>query len=462
MKKKQPWTWLGIGLVVVVLVGLGSGYYHHTHFNQNVKINGIKVSGLTVEQAYQKIKATKVTNRVYLNNHLVFDGKDSQPVYGKDAKKKLSQMLAKQASVLPSDKQYNFVLAPQNTNKLVEADMKATLEFRLGQLNEGKKLPVDAKAVWHNNKVSVIEAKQGTALDQEQVLKDFAKEKFAPTIRLTAKVKKPLSSQSTTVQKEKQALKKLNNGSVKYQVAGHNYQVKATEVIKEATYQNGKYQFTPIKAATVIQKINAEQATLGKKFKFKTHDGKVITTAADGDYGWKIMTSRAADTIGNAIVKKQASVDAKADIYGQGYDTRGIGYGVTQNDGLGNTYAEVSIADQHAWFYRDGKLVASADVVTGKHSTGDDTPKGVWYIMYQQMHTTLRGTGDNGKPYASPVTYWSPFTLSGCGFHDASWRHNWSSSAYLNDGSNGCVNMHPADAGTAFKALSVKEPVIIY
>ena len=64
--------------------------------------------------------------------------------------------------------------------------------------------------------------------------------------------------------------------------------------------------------------------------------------------------------------------------------------------------------------------------------------------------------------YASPVSYWAPFTDSGCGFHDASWRTNWSSTAYLNDGSNGCVNMHTSDAGTAYDSLTQYEPVIVY
>ena len=129
---------------------------------------------------------------------------------------------------------------------------------------------------------------------------------------------------------------------------------------------------------------------------------------------------------------------------------------------MGNTYAEVSIADQHAWFYRNGKEVFSADVVTGKQSSGDATPKGVWYIMYQQSPSVLRGTGDSGKSYTQPVSYWSAFTNGGVGFHDASWRSNWSKSAYLSDGSNGCVNMHPSDAGAAYRAIKVHEPVIVY
>ncbi len=56
------------------------------------------------------------------------------------------------------------------------------------------------------------------------------------------------------------------------------------------------------------------------------------------------------------------------------------------------------------------------------------------------------------------------FTDSGCGFHDASWRHDWSKQAYLakGGGSHGCINMHPDVAGQAFHDLQKNEPVIIY
>ncbi len=93
-----------------------------------------------------------------------------------------------------------------------------------------------------------------------------------------------------------------------------------------------------------------------------------------------------------ALENGETKVDAKQDIYGKGYDTRGTGYDTTTNGGIGNTYVEVSIEKQHLWAYRDGQQVASIDVVTGTQSTHNDTPKGVFYVMYKQTKTTLRGS----------------------------------------------------------------------
>ena len=42
--------------------------------------------------------------------------------------------------------------------------------------------------------------------------------------------------------------------------------------------------------------------------------------------------------------------------------------------------------------------------------------------MYKQTNTTLRGKNADNSAYASPVSRWAPFTLDGCGFHDADWR----------------------------------------
>ena len=74
-------------------------------------------------------------------------------------------------------------------------------------------------------------------------------------------------------------------------------------------------------------------------------------------------------------------------------------------------------------------------------SKGDQTPRGVWYIHYKQSPSTLRGTND---------------------FHDASWRTDWSKTAYLRGGSHGCVNVKPSEIRSVWNNISKNEPVIIY
>ena len=456
-----------VALLIVLL--LGAGIHQHIHFNRNTTINGVPVGGLTAKQAYNKVKGSKRANQVYLNGQLIYQGKATNSGIDSKDRAKFDQALKKQMTFFPSSKRQNILIwTDELKNDPQSAAKKQAVINRLQQLNQGRRAPVDAYAVLEHGKVRLVAAKAGTKYDQATLLKQFSQRAANGTVRLTAKRQQPLSAQSKTVQNEKKQLQKLIGRSVTYKVEDKTYHFTTTDVITKATYHNGRYQFDTSAIDEKIKKINQAQATLGRAFKFKTHDGKMITTNQKGTYGWKISAQRAGQTLAQALAADKREVSADHDIYGIGYTTRGTGYGVTSNDGIGGTYAELSIADQHAWFYRDGKCVFDADVVTGANNPQNETPKGVWYIMYQQSPSVLRGKNNNGSNYTSKVQYWSQFTNSGCGFHDASWRKNWSKTAYLNGdnvatgGSHGCANMHPSDAGTAYHALQVDEPVIVY
>ncbi len=57
---------------------------------------------------------------------------------------------------------------------------------------------------------------------------------------------------------------------------------------------------------------------------------------------------------------------------------QGTGYHKDGSD-LGSTYIEVSKPAQHMWVYKNGKVIISTDVVTGKPVSGT-TPSGVWDV----------------------------------------------------------------------------------
>ncbi|GAA3324854.1 hypothetical protein GCM10020331_054390 [Ectobacillus funiculus] len=111
---------------------------------------------------------------------------------------------------------------------------------------------------------------------------------------------------------------------------------------------------------------------------------------------------------------------------------------------------------------KNGQLVLTTNVVTGKHSTNEDTSPGVWYILYKRTPSVLKGSSVGNPNYSVKVDYWAPFTNDGQGFHDASWRTNWASNAYLTAGSGGCVNLPPGVAKSVYDNLSTYEPVVVY
>ncbi len=451
----------GIGALLIIMIA-GMTVHQKNHFNKNVTINNVAVGGLTAKQAFEKVKGTSGVTKVYVDNKLVYQTKSMKANFSNNDEQKFNQALKKQFTFFPSHKATNLSIKPDNFDQDALNIAKNKLTNKVQQLNTGRKAPVDAYAVYQNEKVSIVPAVKGNKYDLQNAVNQLNNQAGSTKINITLHKEQPIAANSKTVKNEEKQLNKLKGKKVTYLVQNEKYSLTTNQIITRATYQNGKYNFDTTALNKQVKKINEKHATLDKPFKFRTHSGAEITTTANGSYGWKISEKKAGNSLTKAIIDGRQEVDGEHDIEGKGYNTAGLGYNVTSNNGIGDTYAEVSLADQRAYFYKDGKCVLATDIVSGTNNEGNKTPKGVWYIMYQQSPSVLRGQNDDGSSYASKVNYWSPFTLTGCGFHDASWRHNWSKTAYLSDGSHGCINMQPSVAGQAFHDLKQNEPVIIY
>lgn len=272
---------------------------------------------------------------------------------------------------------------------------------------------------------------------------------------------------SAKIDEAKKSLQKIQNAVVTYKINGQEFKLKADDLIHEVTYKDGKYKFTDVKKLhTKLEEIDQEVKTLKKSYKFTVPvgnkvNGKTITVKNES-YGWGIYVKKAMAAVEKALINGQTTVDGSKYIYGEGYSTYAHGYGKS-NHGIGQNYVVVSIKNQELWVVRKGKVaVHLTDVVTGTENKSNATPKGVWYIMYKESPSVLRGYNDDGSKYASKVQYWMPFTLSGCGLHDASWRSDWSKSAYLTGGSHGCVNIRPAEIRSVWNNVLTNDAVIVY
>lgn len=272
---------------------------------------------------------------------------------------------------------------------------------------------------------------------------------------------------SAKIDEAKKSLQKIQNAVVTYKINGQEFKLKADDLIHEVTYKGGKYKFTDVKKLHAkMEAINQEVKTLKKSYKFTVPTGNKVNgktiTVKNESYGWGIYVKKAVAAVENAFINGQDVVDGSKYIYGEGYSTYAHGYGKS-NHGIGKNYVVVSIKNQELWVVRKGKVaVHLTDVVTGTENKSNATPKGVWYIMYKESPSVLRGYNDDGSKYASKVQYWMPFTLSGCGLHDASWRSDWSKSAYLTGGSHGCVNIRPAEIRSVWNNVLTNDAVIVY
>ncbi len=124
-------------------------------------------------------------------------------------------------------------------------------------------------------------------------------------------------------------------------------------------------------------------------------------------------------------------------------------------DDIGDTYVEVSIDEQHIYYYENGKLRLDSDVVTGRKNR-TDTPEVVCDVYFKQRNRTLVG-----ETYRSFVQYWIA-VYNHIGIHDASWRSEFGGNLYEGGGSHGCINTPTDKVSELYDILEEGTPVIIY
>jgi hypothetical protein len=456
------WKFITPIVVIIALAFAGSYYYQSTRFNAHVTINHTNVGGLTADQAIKKLSSSDLKNEVYIGNEQIYNGEDTKTGFTDKDLPDVKKLLKSQGTFFPSSKAINYALLPVEADQNRSQTMKKQIEDKLISMNKSLQAPQDAQAQLVQGSITVSKSIDGKQYDVDSLLKDYQKQKYNSEIHLKPAYILPLKEDSQLVKNEQKALQELLQRTVDYKVQEQVYSLKSSDLIKNATVSKDmKVTLDPGDIKNKLAEINNSQSTLNKDFQFKTHTGAVISVRGQG-YGWALNVDKELPLIQEAFEKGIKSV-AATNIYGNGWNKDPIGYGTTANNGFGDTYAEVSIAEQHIWIYKNGQLAVSTNVVTGRHNTNEDTHPGVWYILFKKSPSILRGTSvGHGGAYAVKVNYWAPFTNDGQGFHDASWRTNWAGNAYIAAGSGGCVNTPPSIMKTVYDNLSTYEPVIIY
>ena len=137
------------------------------------------------------------------------------------------------------------------------------------------------------------------------------------------------------------------------------------------------------------------------------------------------------------------------------YETEGRGRG-KKKDAVGDTYIEVDMSAQKLYYFADGVLELTSDVVTGNIKRGNGTPSKACYVYFKQRNRTLRG-----ENYATFVNYWMAVT-GHVGIHDATWRSKFGGDIYKTNGSHGCINVPKAFAAQLYEVVEEGTPCILY
>ena len=236
------------------------------------------------------------------------------------------------------------------------------------------------------------------------------------------------------------------------------------------------YELSEQKVKKYVAKLAEEYDTLGTDRTFTTSfNDKKVKVHGDA-FGYKMNQEETEDALIKALkAGKSTTVDVV-------FDEKGIS--LKGDNDIGDTYIEVNLSEQKVFGYKDGKLIAKGDCVSGKEAAGMGTCIGLYKIQDKLSPTVLRGEKvpvtktetkkkKKGKKvkkttttyeysYESPVTYWIQFN-GGIGLHDsAGWRSQYGGSIYYYSGSHGCVNLPLDLAKTLYQNYELGDPVIVY
>lgn len=453
----------GCLLVFLIVVYLGVALFFNSHFLYGTKINGVDFSLKNVEQveAYMKEQVENYTLTLEESDGTkeVIDGTDIGLEYVPDDE--LEQLVKGQQKFLWVK---CFWEPEEITAKVGVTYDEDSLTEVMGNLEcmDGEKQISSENAYpkFNGTEFEIVPEVVGTKLDEE-VFTATVKEAvngFQETVNLEEKdcyILPKYVSDSEEVIKAAEKMNSYLGAKITYEL-GSQTEVVDSEKIAEwvkVSKKKMKVSFKKEKVKEYIQNLASKYDTKYKAKTFTTASGNTVKVEG-GSYGWQINQDGEYEQLIKDI-KKGKTVSREPE-----YSSRAASH---DGAGVGGTYAEVDLTNQHMYFIKDGKVVLESDVVTGNPNKGNGTPQGVYTLSYKSRDAVLRGEKqpDGTYEYETPVAYWMPFN-GGIGFHDATWQPSFGGDRYLSHGSHGCVNMPKEKAAKLYDLIDSGTPVVCY
>ncbi len=331
--------------------------------------------------------------------------------------------------------------------------------------------PQDAYMDYSDNHYFVVESVEGTKLDVHKAKQAIteAVEKQEKEVRLEKEsfYQEPkIKTDDKLLNDQVQQLNTMANADILYTLPDGSTAEITKDLLRSWLTQDedGNYVRDEVdyeeKLTAFISEMNARiKSNDGTQLFDSTLDGTVEVEL--GDYsvfsGYMIDLAAELEQVKSDIAENRFITRAPI------YSSEGNG---EQNHGIGNTYVEINLTRQYLWYYADGTCAFEANIVSGTMTTWRYTPEGIYQLAVKASPHVMKGeiNPNTGQPiYTAPCKYWMNFIPSlGIGMHDYDSRSDWSKSAYLYNGSHGCINMHGYDAAQLYSMLSVGTPVIVY
>lgn len=444
-----------IGFLFTACIYLCISLYFINNFNLGTSINGISISGLSVNEANEKIKNEIESYKLILQGRdgVVEEIKAVEIGLEYEDREKLKELKVEQNSlgwllgIFNKSNEKNIAIWSCKMNLLEKRVEKLSFFDQNNIVN-----PKDVTFEYTENGYIANEEIYGNKVKKEvlydHVLKAIRENKKMVVLDEIECYENPrytLGSQE--VINIRNTLNKFVFTNITY-TFGESTEILDSSIINQwlSVNKNLEILINEDKIREFVNTLAKKYNTVGINRVFKNSLGSYMNIEG-GYYGWKIdIYAEVCEIIKNI---KDGKDIIREPIFLQRAEAHG------KND-IGDTYVEISIENQHLWFYKDGKIVTQGDVVTGNVSRNLSTPLGVYMLNYKEKNTVLKGHN-----YESEVKYWMPFN-GNIGIHDASWRHEFGRDIYLSKGSHGCVNVPEYLAKILYENIESNTPIICY
>lgn len=439
-------------LIVIYIVG---AVYFSKHFYGKDTVFGIEISRQTVKEVKSQVMDKVRGYRMVIDTrtgeeYITAEEIDLQFV--DDGM--LEVLLKKQKALLwPTG-----ILGKSDDIPIQMAYDEALIEARIEALTcmdeDSMRAPKDAHLEYSDGGFRIIKEDLGTLLDIERATTIIRQgilngEEILRLNETNCYSNPTVYADSPQLVQMQKGVNDLIDVTIVYDFADRSETIDAS-LIADWIYfgKDFSYQLDWPKVEEYVNTLGKKYDTFGLEHKFKASSGRSITLKG-GDYGWLINKTATTEAL-MKLIEEGKSVTTEP-VYKYTAKSRAT------ND-IGNTYVEVSIAQQRMWCYVDGVCIVDTPVVTGTETVEDRmTPRGgVWSIDAKMTDYNLVG-----EDYDSHVDYWLPFN-GNVGIHDADWRTEFGGSIYKTSGSHGCVNTPFAAAKKIYSNVSIGVPVIVY
>lgn len=466
------------GKIVLVTAGVivaaaavygGFSWQYKEHFFKGTVINGIDCSGMTVSEVEEQLKKNTEDYELTLKFR---DGK-TETITGKD----IGYTYVSDGSVQAvKDRQIpvlwiKSLFGGSTESASAETDFDAeALEKTLSALPEMQAdqmtAPANAYVTWTDTGFSIVPETEGTQLDTQKVIQAVSQavengETEVDLDSLGAYTEPEVRQDSQELKTRQEQLSSLVGSSITYTLPSGETKVLDGNTLKDWLVQDEDGNYTKDETAWSqhIQQFVAELAeaadTWGKDREFVTTNRGTITRSSNL-YGWKVDQEEEAAQLAQEL--ESQTVTTREPVYA----SREVS---SENNGIGHTYIEMDLSQQHLWVYENGNLWGETDIVSGTMTEARHTPECISTIYYKETDRWLKGpqNPDGSYRWNTHVDYWMPFQDMGMiGMHDAWWQSSFGGTNYIYGGSQGCINLPPEFAAKLYDWITEDVPIICY